>query len=48
MTPSIPILRNEINVLEDFRGGVKVARDFAGRDSRRQEIRYHFEVRLLN
>ena len=29
MTPSIPIFRNEINALEDFRGGVKVARDFA-------------------
>ena len=35
MTPSIPILRNEINVLEDFRGGVKVARDFALRSSGR-------------
>ena len=29
MTPSIPIFRNKINALEDFRGGVKVARDFA-------------------
>ena len=29
MTPSIPIFRNEINALEDFRGGLKVARDFA-------------------
>jgi hypothetical protein len=25
----IPIFRNEINALGDFRGGVKVARDFA-------------------
>ena len=25
----IPIFRNEINALVDFRGGVKVARDFA-------------------
>ena len=33
MTTSIPIFRNEINVLEDFRGGVKVARDFAVRGS---------------
>ena len=32
MTPSIPIFRNEINALEDFRGGVKVARDFADWD----------------
>lgn len=29
MTPLIPIFRNEINALGDFRGGVKVARDFA-------------------
>ena len=29
MTPSIPIFRNEINALGDFRGGVKVARVFA-------------------
>jgi hypothetical protein len=29
MTPSIPIFPNEINTLEDFRGRVKVARDFA-------------------
>src|ERR1035437_8244426 len=28
----IPIFRNEINALGDFRGGVKVARDFARRD----------------
>jgi hypothetical protein len=27
----IPIFRNEINALGDFRGGVKVARDFARR-----------------
>ena len=33
MTPSIPIFRNEINALEDFRGGVKVARDFAVEES---------------
>ena len=31
MTPLIPIFRNEINALGDFRGGVKVARDFAYR-----------------
>jgi hypothetical protein len=30
MTPSIPIFPNVINALEDFRGGVKVAGDFAG------------------
>ena len=29
MTPSIPIFSNEINALEDFRGGAKVAHDFA-------------------
>ena len=32
MTPSIPIFRNEINELEDFRGGAKVAHDFADWD----------------
>jgi hypothetical protein len=29
MPPPILIFRNEINALGDFRGGVKVARDFA-------------------
>ena len=31
MLPSIPTFRNEINALEDFRGGIKVARNFAVR-----------------
>ena len=30
MNLPIPIFRNEINALGDFKGGVKVARDFAG------------------
>jgi hypothetical protein len=30
MTPQIPIFRNEINALADFKSGVEVARDFAG------------------
>ena len=29
MNLPIPIFRNEINALGDFKGGVKVARDFA-------------------
>jgi len=28
MTPSVPVFPNKINALGDFRGGVKVARDF--------------------
>ena len=35
MNLPIPIFRNEINALGDFKGGVKVARDFAGRGRRR-------------
>ena len=31
MNLPIPIFRNEINALGDFKGGVKVARDFAAK-----------------
>jgi len=34
----IPIFRNEINALGDFRGGVTVARDFALSDT----LPFHF------
>ena len=34
----IPIFRNEINALGDFRGGVKVARDFAGGNGQDQNV----------
>ena len=37
MTLPIPIFRNEINALGDFKGGVKVARDFA--DSLRKQLK---------
>ena len=33
MNLPIPIFRNEINALGDFKGGVKVARDFAAREA---------------
>ena len=33
MNLPIPIFRNDINALGDFKGGVKVARDFAGRQN---------------
>ena len=45
MTPSNPIFHNEINALEDFRGGVKVARDFA-RIATEAESRRQLEQKL--
>jgi hypothetical protein len=42
MTPSIPVFPNKINALGDFRGGVKVARDFAPVAERERTVLAHW------